>query len=68
MQAALNDHEAITFRPRSEGRKRHEFPAMVAEMVKRMRMRLAAEEEGGAATAAAVGSMCCETFMLYHHI
>ena len=30
VQAALNDHEAITFRPRDDGgRSRHEFPAMV---------------------------------------
>ena len=37
VQAALNDHEAISYRPRDDyGRSRHEFPAMVAELVRRL--------------------------------
>ena len=37
VQACLNDHEAIAFRPRNPGgRSSHEFPAMVAQLGKKL--------------------------------
>ena len=37
VQAALNDHEAITYRaPNSNGASRHEFPAMLEQLLRRL--------------------------------
>ena len=33
VQDALNDHEAITYRPKTQGRLRHEFPVMTEQLV-----------------------------------
>ena len=30
---AIDEHEAVAFRPRTEGRSRHEFPAMMAQLL-----------------------------------
>ena len=39
VQAALSQHEAITHRPQDDGgRSRHEFPAMVSQLVKMLGM------------------------------
>ena len=35
VQQALNDHEANTFRPKTDGQRQHEFPVMVAQLLKK---------------------------------
>ena len=45
MQQALNDHEAITYRPKdNDGRCRHEFPAMVEQLFKCLRRAAASQQ------------------------
>ena len=46
VQEALNEHEAITYRPGSTGRLRHEFPAMMLQLVRQLQSESVARATG----------------------